>query len=88
MLRPLLEATQTFEQDRLKIYQKYGELRDNQYHFKNEDIETVNKEVIDLNEETVELPNISGIKQILENTDYKPKTGEVELIDEVIGLLK
>ena len=84
MLKPLLEITKTFEEDRTKIYQKYGELKDGQYHFKDEDTDTVNKEVQELYAEEVELPHIKGIKEILEKTEYKPKFGEAELIDEVI----
>ena len=87
LLKPLLEVTKTFEEDRTKIYATYGELKDNQYHFKPEDVETVNKEVTELYAEEVELPDVAGIKAIIENTTYKPKTGEAELIDEVLTKL-
>ena len=90
MLKPLLEVAQTYEQDRTKIYQKFGthNPENNTYTFPNEKLEEVNAELKTLNEEEVELPEVTGIKEILEKTEYKPKIGEAESIDAVLELIK
>jgi len=87
MLKPLFEVTKTFEEDRNKIYAKYGELKDDKYEFQPETTEDVVKETNELLVETVELPTVPGIKDILERTEYKPKEGEAALIDEILAKL-
>lgn len=86
-MKPLLEAAQTYEKDRNNIYKTYGELKEDKYHFKPEDVEKVNSEIEELNNETVELPATPSLKEILEKTEYKPKIGESEQIDHILELL-
>jgi len=89
-LKPLFEATQTFEQDRNKIYEKYGTLREGStdtYEFSKENAEVVQKELTELLEEEVSLTETPGLKGILERTEYKPKAGEAELIDAILAKL-
>lgn len=49
-IQTLLSLGQEIENEREKIYNTYGEINEesSQYEFKNEDIETVNKEISDL----------------------------------------
>jgi len=96
-LKPLLEATKTFEEDRKAIYEKFctknedgtPDLTDDKYHFEPEILEDLNKELTILYTEEVELPvaQNDALKSILESTEYKPKVNEVEIIDEILALL-
>ena len=96
-MKPLTEATKTFEEDRKVIYEKFctkdeegnPDLTDNNYHFQKEVLEGLHKEIETLYAEEVELPVASkeSLKLILERTEYKPKTGEVEIIDEILATL-
>lgn len=66
----------------------YSFLKDNDKDTK-ETIEKVQKELDILNNEEVEIPvaNQPIIKDCIENTEYKPKAGEVELIEILISAL-
>lgn len=94
-LIPLTEALKTFEEDRKAIYakfaiKKYGDmpdLADGNYHFKPEAVPEVTKEVEILLNEEVELTPPALLKDIMEQSTYKPKVGEMELIDAVIAKL-
>lgn len=94
-LKPLTEATQTFEQDRKVIYERFctkdsngdSDLSDNQYKFPKDILEEMNKELEILCDEEVALEAPEGLKEIMEKTEYKPKTGEVEIIDQILELL-
>jgi len=89
-LKWLTEETSTFELNRNEIFKTYGKLKegeDNVYEFSPENAPKVNKELETLMAETVSLPETAGIKEILEQTQYKPKSGEAELIDEIISQL-
>lgn len=91
--KPLLELTQTFEQDRRTIYEKFcqkdeegnADVSDGNYKFDQKILPKVNKELEILYAEEVELPSID--KAILEKSSYKPKVGEAEIIDEIFTLL-
>ncbi len=65
-------------------------IEDNKYSFKTEVIENLNKEFDVLVQEEVELKldDTDKLKEIIEKTSYKPKTGEVEQIDTIISLIK
>lgn len=94
-LKTLKEMTATFEVDRKAIYEHYcvkkeggvPDIVNDAYTFKPEVQEELIKELTMLLEEEVELPDTKGLKEILEKTEYKPKTGEAELIDEVLAKL-
>ena len=89
-LKPLTEALETFYKERKVIYEKFCDknedgtpnIVENRYTFQN--AEEVNKELTILLEETVELPPLEV--SILEKSEYKPKIGEAEIIDELITL--
>lgn len=89
-LKPLTEALETFYKERKVIYEKFCDKKEdgtpniveNRYTFQN--AEEVNKELTILLEETVELPPLEV--SILEKSEYKPKIGEAEVIDEFITL--
>lgn len=96
-LKPLGENLDQFNKDRSAIYLQYCEkneddtpkIEKDNYHFKNEDLQTINDELETLfNEEiTVSIENIDKIKEFVENTTYLPKPGEVEIIDAFIEKL-
>lgn len=65
-------------------------IEDNKYSFKTEVIDDLNKEFDVLVGEEVEikLDSTDKLKEIIEKTSYKPKTGEMEQIDTIISLIK
>lgn len=89
-MKRLTEALETFYKERKVVYEKLCDknedgtpsIIENRYTFQN--AEEVNKELTTLLEETVELPPFEV--SILEKTEYKPKIGEAEIIDEIIKL--
>lgn len=92
-LKPLVDSTTDFIQDRNKIYETFSstkeELPDNQvtYHFPTEKQEEVQAEVNLLLQEEVEVnfsDNPQQIKSILEKSEYKPKIGETEVFDAIL----
>lgn len=94
-MKPLTEVTKQLEEDRKKIYETYCEkdktgnpdITDDQYHFKTKDVPKVNKELIALYDEEVELPDEKRMKDIIERTQYKPKVGETEQIDFILSVI-
>lgn len=96
-MKPLSEYLDIFLKDREEIYKAYCEkkedgtpdVKDGKYFFKPEELNTINKELQTLTDETVEV--LTGapekIKELIENTNYSPKVGEVEAIDEIIAKL-
>ncbi len=63
------------------------DIKDGNYHFAPELHEQLQSELNTLLEEEVEIKEVKGIKKILENTDYKPKIGESDSIDEILSQL-
>lgn len=94
-MKPLGEATETFYKERTAIYEQFcdktedgkPDITDNKYHFKQEVLEEVNKELLTLANETVDLNPHPEIKEIMEKTTYSPKYGETEVIDEILSKL-
>lgn len=94
-MKELTEVTSRFEVDRKKIYEKFckknedgtPDTADNKYSFDAEVVEEVNAELATLLDEEVEIEASEGLKEILEKTDYRPKSGETEIIDEVLAKL-
>lgn len=92
-MKPLTEALKTFEEDRKVIYEKFctkkedgtPDVDDGNYHFDPKEIPEVNKELQTLLDEEVELSTPTGLKEILEKTEYKPKVGESEVIDAILA---
>lgn len=95
-LKPLLAVTQTYLEDKTKIYMTYcfknedgiPKLKDgDKYEFAKDVIEPVNEELATLLDETIELEIPEKLKEILEKSEYKPKVGEAEIIDEILSKL-
>ncbi len=57
------------------------------YHFKDEVLPEVNKELEILDNEIIEIKTTPQLKAIIEKTEYKPKVGESGVIDEILALL-
>lgn len=95
-LIPLSDAYNQFVQDRVKVYEHFcdknadgtPDISDNKYHFKNEVLEELNKELGDLHAETVELDIPPGLPVMLELSGFKPRLGETALLDEFLEKLK
>lgn len=95
-MKALTEATSTFEGERKAIYEAYcNKLEDgtpdttaNQYTFAPEVLPKLNEELGILVKESVNLTPPEGLAGILEQTEYKPQVGEVELIDKLLTSLK
>lgn len=94
-LKPLTEATQTFENERKAIYEQYcdkkedgsPDITDDKYHFQAEILPKANEELNILVSEEVKLDPPAGLKDILEQTTYKPQVGEAEIIDAIVAKL-
>ncbi len=97
-IKPLQELTQTYYDDREKIFKVFclkkedgtpDLLEGDKYQFKEkEKIEEMNKELITLSEEEVEFSVPNTIKPILEKSDYMPKIFESEIIDDFFSKLR
>lgn len=95
-LKKLVEPTDTFIKDRAKIYETFAIKKEdgsldlvdgNKYQFPPEKIDEINAELKTLVEEEVEFDTPEKLKEIIEKTDYKPKVGESDIIDEITKLL-
>ena len=96
ILKPLSEQLKTYFDDREKIYKAFcikkedgtPDLQDgNKYQFEPEKIDEINKELLTLGEEEVDLyvtDNVAKFREIMLKSEYKPKVGESELIESVI----
>lgn len=90
---PLLKQ---FYDDRNAIFIEYceknedgtPETKDNQYTFRNDITPKVEEEVQDLLDEEVDITLPLEIKELILNTTYSPKYGEMELIDEILAKLE
>lgn len=86
---------ETFVGERNKIYEHYCDKKedgspdvdDGSYHFQKQDLEVLNKELLTLLDEEVKVEAPESLKEIIEKTNYRPKTGEVEFIDEILALI-
>ena len=94
-MKPLGEAYETFVKERTAIYEEFcdkdkdgkPDIADGNYHFSKKVTAKVNKELTTLFDEEVELKETKGLKEIVERTQYKPKVGEAEVIDEILAKL-
>ncbi len=99
-LKPLGEALDQLNRDKTAIYVQYCDKNEDgspkielgNYHFKTEDIDTINEELNTLFDETVDIPTDNPsvpekLKELIEKTNYSPKIGEVEIIDSFIATL-
>lgn len=95
-IKPLAEVTQTYYEDRNKIYITFclknedgspALVEGNKYEFPPEKVDEINAELKTLNEEEVEIKTFAITKEILEKSEYKPKIGETEIIDEILAKL-
>lgn len=100
-MKPLGVAVESMAEDRRKIYEKFSikdeegkpDTQDGQYHFPQDIVEEVNKELELFSQEMVEIPftwgvTASKLSEIMEKSQYKPLYGEADTIDEVINSLK
>jgi len=96
--KKLKEHVDTFVADREKIYVKFclkdkkdkpDLLNGTQFQFKAEVLKDMNPELDILLAEEVKLecPNPKKIKEFIEKTEYMPKIGEAEVIDELDFLI-
>lgn len=94
-MKSLLEQADIYINQKQTIYKTFcskneqGEpdlLDGNKYQFPTDKLEEINKELLILSEEEVELPTNDKIKEFVEISEYKPKIGEVDLIDDLMKL--
>lgn len=96
-LKELGTAIENLNKEKTEIYLEYCDkddeknptVIDGKYHFQDEVINKVNGELITLVEEEVEISckNPEKLKELIEDTAYSPKPGEVEIIDSFIAKL-
>lgn len=94
-MKSLTEVTKQFEEDRKVVYEKFctknedgtPKTENNNYHFEPGVIDDTNKELDVLLNETVTLETPEGLKGYLERSEYKPKVGESERIDTILGAI-
>lgn len=96
-LTPLGVVLDTFNKDKTTIYLQFCDKNEDgspkielgNYHFADSILLDVNKELVILGDETVEIEveNHEKIKELIESTTYSPKVGEVEIIDSFIAKL-
>lgn len=98
-LKPLGVTLDQFNKDKTAIYETYcdknedgtPEIVDGKYHFQNNELEKINTELKTLLDEEVDIPthpSVPGkLKELIENTNYSPKPGEVDIIDSFIEKL-
>jgi hypothetical protein len=99
-MKPLGDAVDTMQQERTKIYEAYckkkedgtPDTEDGMYKFDKKDTPKADAELKVLGEEEVEVNLNWGVTpskliEIIEKSTYKPKYGDVEIIDSVIAEL-
>ena len=99
-MKPLGEAVDTMVADRTKIYEKFcdkdedgkPDTAEGMYHFSPDIRAEADAELKTLMNEEADVEIKWGvtpakIKEIMEKSDYKPKYGEAEVIDEIIKAL-
>jgi len=92
LVGPVLD---TFYENRKKIYEKFclknedgtPDIKNDLFHFPKESVPEMNEELELLLSETVDfdLPFPEIVKNAIQDTEYKPKTGEAEMIDELVA---
>jgi len=90
-LKEIAPVLETFYADRKVIYEKFAvkdasgkpDIVNDKYSFEKEVIEELGKELTLLFEEEVEISNLP--KDIVDKSEYKPKVGEVEIIDNLLA---
>lgn len=94
-IKQVASELDTFYADRKKIFEKFcikdedGKplVKNDQYNFENEVLEELNAEITTLLNEEVSIPTEHevALKVFITKTEYKPKLGEAEIIDQIIG---
>ncbi len=75
------------EENRKKILESFGTINKdkNVYEFENNEVfKNALDELNKLSEEATSLAITLEIKEMIEKTNYKPKVGEMEIIDEIL----
>lgn len=95
-LKPIWEVYGTFEKDKQAIYttfcikDEHGKpvlVGGDKYEFPPEKVEEINNELDTLFNEEVTVESNPLIKALLEKSQYKPKVGQAEIIDEILKVL-
>ena len=94
-LRDLAPKLEQYTKDREEILIKFSvkkedgtpDIQDNKYQFEPKDTDELNKELIILGDEEVEITPAPEIKNFIEETSYETKVGETVIIDEIITKL-
>lgn len=94
-LKKIVEAIEMYTEEKNKIYSAFAhkkedgtpDISDGQFHFDVPDVELVNAELLVLAKEEVELSGVNKIKSFIEQSEYKPKAGEMDIIDELLNKL-
>jgi len=99
ILKPLADTLQTYYDDRNKIYQAFclkkedgtpdylEENGETKYQFPKEKLDEINKELLALADEEVDMyttDNPLKFREIMLKSEYKPKVGESEQIEGVM----
>ena len=100
-IRDLTEYKKVYEVEKTKVYEKFCTKDDDgkpkvernpmggvKYNFPTEIIEDLNSEMKILNEETFTYKPNADVVRFIEISNYKPKVGEVEIIDDVLERMK
>lgn len=94
VMRQIKELYPAYNQDRKNILEKFCDkdeeenpiVQDGKYSYKPEVIGELNKEIEVFGNEEIEIStnDTAKIKELIENTTYSPKFGEVEIIDNIM----
>lgn len=91
-LKDALDKIKLFNEDRKKVLETFcdkkedgtPDVKDDKYSFQPAVVEDLTKELDTLANETVEVVGNDSIKTFIEKTEYSPKPGEAELIDNIL----
>lgn len=95
-LKDFVEDVKTYLNDKSGIYQTFCKKDEDgnpalvdgdKYEFEKKDLEEINKELLILSEEEIDVPACDKLKEFIEKSEYKPKVGEAEIIDEILAKL-
>lgn len=94
-LKPVIESYETFIKERTTIYETFcdkkedgtPDIEDNRYKFSKEVQAQADAELKTLYDEEITLETPEKLKEFMEKSEYNPKVGEADIIDEIIGKL-
>ena len=94
-MKKIVAFIETYTEEKNKIYAQFAlkkedgtpDIDDGNYHFDPKDVIQINEELMILAKEEVELSGVSKIKSFIEQSEYKPRAGDAEIIDELLSKL-